>query len=249
VVVVLAATGQHSAAAADLQARTSAAFDAYVDEARRVFLSRPRPVPPSAPSTGVLSSGPARDDGINSVPGGLVHHWRAAAFIGGATLRHALDVSSAFDNYHAVYRAVVRSKRLDRAGDRHTVLMRLEEGEAGVRAVLDVRSTVEYLHPGTGVALALSHADEIREVQNAGRQDERLLPPGRDSGYLWRAATFTYFREQPGGVFVETETIGLSRTFPPLLGWIIEPIARRLGRRSAATSLQEFLAAVRGDRA
>jgi hypothetical protein len=38
----------------------------------------------------------------------------------------------------------------------------------------------------------------------------------------------------------------LSRSFPPLLGWIIEPIARRLGRRSAATSLQEYIDVVSG---
>jgi hypothetical protein len=235
-----------SAAAADLQARTSDAYDAYLAAARRAFPSRDRPVLTPPPQSGVLSAGPAREDGIIGVPGGLVHHWRAAAFIRGATLRTGLAVSSAFQNYHAVYKAVIRSSVLARSGDRHVVLMRLEEGEAGVRAVLDVRSTVEYVYPRMDTAIALSHADEIREVRNAGRPDERLLPPGRDSGYLWRAATFTYFRAQSGGLYVETDTIGLSRDFPPLLGWIIEPIARRFGRRSAATSLQEFIAAVEG---
>jgi hypothetical protein len=246
-VVIALAGSLHPAAAAELQARTSLAYDVYLDEARRAFPSRTRAVIAPTPPSGVLSAGPARDDGIIGVPGGLVHHWRAAAFIRGATLRQGLAVSSAFANYHAVYQAVVRSTLLGRNSDRYSVLMRLEEGEAGLRAVLDVRSTVEYVYPSAGVALALSHADEIREVQNAGRRDERLLPAGRDSGYLWRAATFTYFREQSDGLYVETETIGLSREFPPLLGWIIEPIARRFGRRSSATSLQEFVTAVQGD--
>jgi hypothetical protein len=62
---------------------------------------------------------------------------------------------------------------------------------------------------------------------------------------LWRAATFTSFLAQDRGVLVEMEVIGLSRRFPPLLGWIIEPIARRLGRRSVEHSLQEFSKAVR----
>jgi hypothetical protein len=194
----------------------------------------------------VLSAGPAREDGIMGLPGGLVHHWRAAGFIRGATLRRGLDVSHAFADYHAIYKAVSRSTLLQQEGDTYRVLMRVEAGEAGVRAVLDVRSTVEYRYPRAGVAQVFSHADEIREVQNAGRRDERLLPAGRDSGYLWRAATFTFFREEAGGLYVESETIGLSRTFPPLLGWIIEPIARRLGRRSAATSLQEYIDVVSG---
>jgi hypothetical protein len=41
------------------------------------------------------------------------------------------------------------------------------------------------------------------------------------------------------------ETLGLSRSFPPFLGWFIEPIARRLGRKSIERSLEEFIAAVR----
>ena len=41
------------------------------------------------------------------------------------------------------------------------------------------------------------------------------------------------------------ETLGLSRGFPPFLAWFIEPIARRLGRKSIERSLEEFIAAVR----
>ena len=94
--------------------------------------------------------------------------------------------------------------------------------------------------------LRLRAVDVLRAQDDSAAEltDEELLQPGRDSGYLWRAATFTYFREQTDGLYVETETTALSREFPPLLGWIIEPIARRLGRRSVATSLQEFIAAI-----
>jgi len=73
---------------------------------------------------------------------------------------------------------------------------------------------------------------------------ERYVPPGQDRGYLWRAATFTRFVEADGGVYMEMETIGLSRPFPPLLGWVIEPIARRIGRGSVENSIQEFRRAV-----
>jgi len=66
------------------------------------------------------------------------------------------------------------------------------------------------------------------------------LPAGRDSGYLWRLDMFTAFVELPDGVYVERETLGLSRTIPAMLGWFIKPIARRLGRKSVVRSLQEF---------
>jgi hypothetical protein len=240
----LAAT-PYFGAAAELEPRTSQAFEAYRDEARRAFLARIRSESTIPPRDGVLSAGPAREDGIINVPGGLVHHWIAKAFLRETTLRQGLDISSGFSAYSEVYAAVIASRLIARDGDRYRVLMRLEEEEAGVRAVLDVRSTIEYLYPTSRSAFALSNADDIRQVQNAGRPDERLMEAGRDSGYLWRASTFTCFVETKDGLYVETETIGLSRAFPPLLGWIIEPIARRLGRRSMATSLQEFATALR----
>lgn len=86
------------------------------------------------------------------------------------------------------------------------------------------------------------------EIKNAGRVDERHLPAGQDSGYLWRAHAFSYVVEHDDGVYVEMETIGLSRRFPPFLAWVIEPIARRLGRRSVEASLEEFRQAVRSSR-
>ena len=42
------------------------------------------------------------------------------------------------------------------------------------------------------------------------------------------------------------EPLGLSRRFPAVLGWSIEPIARRLGRKSIERSPPQFMAAVRG---
>jgi len=116
-------------------------------------------------------------------------------------------------------------------------------------AVLQMRSTVQYFADRPDTVYTISDADEIREVRGAGRPDERLLPAGRDSGYLWRASTFSCFIEERGGVFIETETLGLSREFPPLLGWLIEPIARRLGRKSIEHSLKEFATAVRATHA
>jgi hypothetical protein len=242
--VCLAATAP--AAAAELQPRTSRAYDAYLEQARRAFLSRIERAPsPAGSQDGVLSAGPGGEDGIVNVEGGLVHHWIGAAFVRGATLRSVINVSRAYSDYSAVYTSVIGSRVLAHEGDTYRVLIRLEEGEAGITAVLDVRSTIRYFQSGNGGTYALSNADEIREVRNAGERDEHLLPAGRDSGYLWRANTFTRFIERDGGVYVEMETLGLSREFPPLLGWLIEPIARRLGRKSVESSLREFLAAVR----
>jgi hypothetical protein len=234
-----------TAAAADLQARTVQAWDAYVASARRAFVTRTRDVAAAARTPDQVTASAAREDGIIDVPGGLVHHWIGRAYLRGVTLARALTVAQDYPSYSRMYESVVSSRVLDHQGDTFRVLLRLREGGGGITAVLDVRSTITYSRPDASTVLSVSVAQEIREVENPGGPDERLLPQGRDSGYLWRADTFTYFREHAGGLYVEMETVGLSREFPPLLGWIIEPIARRIGRKSVEGSIQEFIAAIR----
>ena len=241
-------------AAAELEAAANQAFDRYVEEATQAFLARrnatrsthpePRADGKPSPRDGQVVARPARQDGIIEVPGGLVHHWFGTTFIGRATMSDTLKVSYNYDDYDEVYKPIVASQLLGKDGDAYRIRLRIKEGAAGISAVLDVTSHVRYVFPESGAAYSMSASDEIREVKNAGTPKERLLPAGQGSGYLWRAATFNLFVEREGGVLLEMETIGLSRVFPPLLGWVIEPIARRFGRQSVELSLQEFSRAV-----
>lgn len=140
--------------------------------------------------------------------------------------------------------AVPDHQWLERDTNTFRVFARVKEDAGGLSAILDVWTVVTYDKMGK-CAHSLGAAHEIRQVKNAGGSNEQLLPAGHDSGYLWRANTFTRFIERDGGVYVELETVGLSRRFPPLLGWIIEPIARRIGRSSVERTLTEFRDAVR----
>ena len=107
-------------------------------------------------------------------------------------------------------------------------------------SVVDITSTVTYVRVDTCSGYSVSRATEIREIVDAGESGERALPAGTGHGYLWRASTFSSYRQQNGGLYLSLETLGLSRGFPPMLGWVIEPIARRLGRKSVEGSLAEF---------
>lgn len=245
VVGYAAATGPGPALGAELQARTAAAYDQYLARTTRDFLARASGAEGAdPPRNSGPSVGPGGQDGIIDVPGGLVHHWAGTSLVRGVRLPQVVEQSRAYPRYGTVHKAVVASRVLEQAGDTFRVLMRIKEGAGGITGVIEIRSTVRYSYPTNGSVLVLSNADEIREVQNAGARDERLLPVGRDSGYLWRANTFTRYVETADGVWIQMETLGLSRRFPPLLGWLIEPIARRLGRRSVETTLQEFGKAV-----
>jgi hypothetical protein len=240
--LVMVAAGP--ARAADLHPRASRAYDEYADRARRAFVERASRVTGAPKSDAPVSAGPGGEDGIIAVPGGLVHHWKGSAFIRGVNLRQALDTTRDYAAYPSTYHAVMSASVIEQEGDTARVLMRIHESAGGLSAVLDVRSTIQYVNPAPGRTYSIATLDEIREVKDAGTKSERLLPPGQDSGYLWRGGTFTLFVEHEDGVYVEMETVALSRAFPPMLGWIIEPIARRVGRRSVETSLREFHAAV-----
>jgi hypothetical protein len=233
------------AAAADLQPRTAQAFDKYAGEMTRDFVSRATMNSTTARRCdGVITARAGNGDGILNVPDGLTHHWLGLAFVRGASLKDVEQVARDYSAYPKVYKSVVSTKVLSRQGDTYRVLIRLKE-DAGLTAVLDVRSAVEYRMQRDGSITAISKSEEIRQVDNFGKRNESLLPAGRDSGYLWRAHTLTHFVAEKDGVFIVMETLGLSRQFPPLTGWIIEPIARRIGRKSVEGSLDEFLNAIR----
>ena len=247
---VLVGVSASTVAAAVLTDAASQAYAEYVDRARQSFLDHLSQPPGGSDADRAALRGqraivrPGGGDGIQTMPGSLVHHWRGAIFIRGVTLDQALSVSRAYPDYPSIFRPIIASTVLSDKGDVLRVQFRMKESAAGMTAILDVWSSIRYVRIDATRAYGVSISDEIREVEDAGRSTERHLPAGRDSGYLWRAGAFTRFVEHDGGVYMEMETIGLSRRFPPLLGWMIEPIARHIGRRSVGDSVQEFRRAV-----
>lgn len=240
--------------AAELRDQTLRAYSEYIDAVRTGFEERVRiggPLADIAPADltrsvrdGQVVVQAAREDGIVDVPGGLIHHWRGMAFIPRVRLEEALAVSQDYANYNRVYRPVVEAEVLEKSGDTFRVLMRIEKSSGLISAVLDVWSSVEYRRRAGNLVYSASDSERITEVKNAGKPDEERLPPDQGRGYLWRANTFSRLSERDAGVLVELENVGLSRTFPPLLGWLIEPIVRRVGRSSVEDSLVEFREAV-----
>ena len=208
-----------SAHAAELHSRTAQAFDKYAEQATRDFVARAMKAAGTRRCDGVITARAGNGDGILNVPDGLIHHWLGLAFVPGATIKDVETVARDYPGYPKMYKAVLSSRVLSQKGDSYQVLLRLKEGEAGINAVLDVRSAVEY-RSQKGTITAVSRSEEIRQVEDAGGSNEKLLPAGRDSGYLWRAHTFTQFVEEEDGVWVVMETLGLSRRFPRGFGHV-----------------------------
>ena len=178
------------------------------------------------------------------MPNGLIHHWRGTAFVPNVTLEEVLRVARDYTRYAAIYDWVVAADLVASEGNRYRTFFRAQRRAGTVTGVVDVWMLTEYQHLRPGRATSVARADCVRQVEHAGEPAEHRLRPGTGNGYLWRANAMSKYLERDGGVYMELDTIGLSRGFPRLLGWIIEPVARRLGRTSTGESLSQLRVAL-----
>jgi hypothetical protein len=252
-VAALAIASQETAAA-DLERTTVAAYDRFLETVAQAFsrqagtdafLTQASPQALDRLRHGEILLEPGSGDGIIEVPKGLIHHWRATAFVPDVTLEEVLKVARDYTKYASIYDWVVAADLVEsEGGNRFRTFFRARRRAGTVTGVVDVWMVTEYRHLRPGRATSVARADCVRQVEHAGERGEHRLRPGTGNGYLWRADAMSKYLERDGGVYMELDAIGLSRGFPPLLGWIIEPVARRLGRGSAGESLRQLRVAL-----
>ena len=239
--------------AAELEARTAMEYERLLAAVAQgfekhivgeAFLDNRTPDDLAKMRRGEILLIPGTGDGITDVPKGLFHHWRAATFIPNITLERLLSVVQDYAAYADMYRWLTASELVAKDGERFRTYFRVRQTAGVVTGVVDVWMVTNYRRINSDRAIATARSECVRQVTHAGEPGETRLKPGTGSGYIWRADAFSKYLERDGGVYIELDTIGLSRGYPPLLGWIIEPVARRLGRDSASGSLNQLRAAV-----
>lgn len=169
------------------------------------------------------------DDGKNiSVPGGLIHHWVGVAFIPGATVAQTRAVLQDYDNHKNIYKPAVRdSKLLERDGNEFKVYLQLYQ-KSLVTVVVNVNLDVHYTLLDSNLAMSKSYSTRIAEVENPSKPDERELPVGNDHGYIWRLYSYWTIEQRDSGVYVQVESIALSRGIPSIFAWLINPLTRSI---------------------
>jgi hypothetical protein len=246
-------------AAAELREPTVKAFEAYVAaaEARGVepFLwidSRP-PADREQLLRQVRSGGlaierlQARPGGREiAVPDGMIHHWIGTVFIPKATVASALALLQDYDRHARVYAPnIARSRLISHRGDRFRFSLRFVMTKV-ITVVVDGEHEARFASAGPGRARSWIASTRLAEVSDAGTSREREGPVGHGGGYLWRLNSYWRFEERDGGVYLECESISLTRDIPFGLGWAVGPFVTSLPRETLEFTLQTTRKALTG---
>ncbi len=172
------------------------------------------------------------------VPDGLIHDWIGTAFLPGTTIKETLALVQDYNHHKNIYKPeVIASKLTGHHGNDFQIYLRLLKKKI-ITVVLDTDHEVHYSALDATRWLCHSYTTRIAEVEHAGKANEKAQPPDTGYGFLWRLDSYWRFQERDGGVYVECRAISLTRDVPKGLGWIIEPIVRKLPRESLVDTLR-----------
>lgn len=184
--------------------------------------------------------------GLTSVRDGLIHDWLGAAFVPHTTLDRVLAVVTDYDSYKKFYRPVVLdSETLSRRGSEYRFSMILSNKSGPIAITFYTESQCSFFEVSQRRWYSVCNSTRIREIENYGSANQRILNEGQGKGLLWRLSSISRFEERNGGVYIELEAIALSRNIPASLRWLVEPMVRKVSRKSLISSLSQTEAAVR----
>lgn len=175
------------------------------------------------------------------LPGALLHHWRGSAFVPGVTtaeMEHLLENYPAYPQYYAPQ--VLAARVLAQNGSRYQVAMRVRQQHV-LTVTMDATYDVRFgqLDPTHG--FSFSRSTQIEELDAAGRP----LPAAEQHGFLWQLDTWWSYAEQDGGLYLQIESLSLTRSIPVGLGWAVRPFLSSVPRDSLAFTLRSTSNALR----
>lgn len=244
-------SGGVTLAAVELQTRTVAAFDRYVRVTEEQLKAGPflrvdgLPAVRRDEALALMRRGelaidaPKTLDGNREidVPGGMIHHWVGTAFVRGATIDQTLKILQDYDNHERIYAPVVaKSKFLSRDGDRFRFFLRFSMTKV-ITVVVNSEHEANFIKVSDR-AEGWIHSTRMSEVEKPNTPDEREKPVGNDGGYMWRLNTYWRLLARDGGLYIQCESVSLTRGIPTGLGWVVGPFVTSIPKESLTFTLE-----------
>jgi len=178
-------------------------------------------------------------------PGAMLHHWRGTAFAPGAKAADFEHVMRSFSDYPQYYAPqVIQTRILSQEGYHYQVVMRVKQHHV-ITVVMDTAYDVTFVRLDAQHGHSISRSTRVSEIDSAGTPSERALAPGEDHGFLWRLNTYWSYEERDGGLYMQVESVSLTRAVPTGLGWAIGPFVESVPRESLEFTLRSTCNALR----
>lgn len=170
--------------------------------------------------------------------GALLQDWRGTAFVPGAKGEDFERVMRNFEPFPRIYSPeVLTARTLSHEGDRYMVAMRVRQQHI-VTVVMDMTYDTTFGRLDAQHGYSLSRSTQIAEIDAAGTPQERVLSTDEAHGYLWRLNNYWSYEERDGGLYIQVESVSLSRSAPKGLGWMIGPFIEKVPRESLEFTLR-----------
>jgi hypothetical protein len=116
--------------------------------------------------------------------------------------------------------------------------MRTLKSKLFLSDVLETENDITFVRVNTTKVYAIAKSTRIQEVADLGKGNEHRLPEGHDRGLLWRLYGYWFYEERDGGVYVECESVTLTRDVPFGMGAVLAPIIRNVPGESLRSGLE-----------
>jgi hypothetical protein len=250
--VMLLVISATQVSSAELQPRTVAAFDRYVQVTEQRMRDDPQflwvdglPASQKRAVLEALRRGELVIDRLTTrqsgkeidIPDGMVHHWIGVVFVPGATVDKALALLQDYDHHAQIYApAVAASKLLSRNGNNFRVYLRFLMKKV-ITVVVNTENDARFTRDAPNRASSRIYSTRIAEVDAPDTPSEREKPVGNDGGYLWRLYSYWRVLERDGGTYVQCESISLTRDIPLGFAWLVRPFVTSIPRESLEFTL------------
>jgi len=174
--------------------------------------------------------------------GAMLHHWRGTAFVPEARMEDFDRLMKDFGSYPRHFSPEVLQAKLlgehnDNGVDRITASMRVRQKHV-LTVVMDMTYDIAFARLDAQHGYSTSRTTQVREIDSAGTSKERTLGDSEEHGFLWRLNTYWSYEEADGGLYMQIESVTLTRSIPTGLGWAIKPYVESVPRESLEFTLK-----------
>ncbi len=174
----------------------------------------------------------------DELPGAMLRHWRGTAFISGANAGDFERLMRDFASYPRVFAPqVLQTRVLSQSGDHTEMTMRVRQQHV-ITVLMDTAYEVRFGRLDAGHGYSVSRSTQIAEIASPGSRSERVLSAAEEHGFLWRQNTYWSYAERDGGLYIQVESVSLSRAIPRGLSWAVKPFVESVPRESLEFTLR-----------